>query len=144
MKSTTQTRPRKSSRLTRLPERSVSVNGGTTPYVPRASSVASEAAGEARCTHQIAAAPTISAWRAITPARSKAVRRRLAISERPVDERVMEAGDEEHDGGAEGDSLHVKPLDRGLASACRGTSLRSPAAPPAVTFPRPACVSRHA
>src|SRR5713226_8791241 len=113
MKSTTQTRPRKSSRLTRLPERSVSVNGGTTPYVPRISSVASEAAGAARCAHQVAAAPTISAL----PARSKAARRRPAISERPVDERVVEAGQQEHDGGA-GAKRTLEPPDTTCQRVC--------------------------
>src|SRR2546425_608425 len=109
MKSTTQTRPRKSSRLTRLPERSVSVNDGTTPYVPRASSVASEAAGAVRRANQVAAAPTTSALPAITLARSKAARRRLAISERPVDKRVMESGQQEHDGGADAERTLEPP-----------------------------------
>src|SRR5712692_5773117 len=109
MKSTTQTRPRKSSRLTRLPERSVSVNSGTTPYVPRASSVASDAAGAARRTHQVAAAPTTSALPAITLTRSKAARRRLVILQRPVDERVMEAGQQEHDGGADAERTLDSP-----------------------------------
>src|SRR5260370_16490475 len=109
MKSTTQTRPRKSSRLTRLPERSVSVNGGTTPYVPRISSVASDAAGAARCAHQVAAAPTISALPAITPASSNAARRRPVISKRPVDERVVEAGQQEHDGSADAERPLAPP-----------------------------------
>src|SRR5260370_31493769 len=109
MKSTTQTRPRKSSRLTRLPERSVSVNGGTTPYVTRIASVASDAAGAARCAHQVAAAPTISALPAITPASSNAARRRPVISKRPVDERVVGAGQQEHDGSADAERTLEPP-----------------------------------
>src|SRR3989442_15647896 len=110
MKSTSQTRPRKASRLRRLPERSVSVNDGTAPYVPRASSVASEAAGAVRRANQNAAAPTTSALPAITLARSKAARRPLAISQRPVDKRVMESGQQEHTGGADAERP-LKPQD---------------------------------
>src|SRR6266508_2287833 len=113
MKSTTQIDPRRPSRVTRRPERSVRAKDGTSPYRPSCSRSIEIAGGTTRRATSIAppmsttaAAPSIPAMITRRPTRFTAL-----PSQRPVHERVVQPGGDK-DGGGDAADRALQPAHR--------------------------------